>query len=217
MKKLLKKLALLPLFCGFILTSACSNDDENSNDNNNDIPTSWFDGTITATVVNGNDYNDLIYRVVARICCCFGETTSGSWSNGGFTLTLPATLDSRYLADWFENEENIVMSDRNARMNRELDLRAYNSDGEEVGDFMLSKEDGDKFVWVFFVYTDRDVTITGTTNDSEIQLIYNLSLKRGWNRVYITDLEIENGLRRDISSTPISGLRWHFYGGGSVD
>ena len=54
MKQTLKLLTLFISFCGLLLTASCNKEKDE------EIPTSWFDGTITAIVENGNDYDDLI-------------------------------------------------------------------------------------------------------------------------------------------------------------
>jgi len=41
MKKVLKKLALLPLFCGLLVTSSCNSDNDNE-DTNQLVGTTWF-------------------------------------------------------------------------------------------------------------------------------------------------------------------------------
>jgi len=215
MKKLLKKLALLPLFCGLVLTSACSNDDENGNDNNNDIPTSWFDGTITATVVNGNDYNDLINRVGAPAVILnfesgdvsedFVEIASATWSNGGFTITLPTTPDDKFFTPFIEGlPVNINVSDRNARTVMVgfdgIAFFAYDHTNEFVG--VLSYGSAETFV--VFMYADRDVTIVGMLGSA----MYNMSLRRGWNKVFATYTETE--VEVIVSTQAVSGLKWYF-------
>jgi len=213
MKKLLKKIALLPLFCGLILTSACSNDDENGNDNNNnDIPTSWFDGTITATVVNGNDYDDLIDEIVAWAWANYDYSDDGNeiiargnWANGGFTITLPATLGDRFLfpgGEEIEDDfETITVSDRNLRISLFEGIRF---DAEGIGGFRKYREDENSRREMIIVYADRDATVIGT----EGLYTFQISLKRGWNKVYVTER-----YRGELIQTtePISGLRWHFF------
>jgi len=207
MKKLLKKLALLPLFCGLVLTSACSNDDENGND----IPTSWFDGTITATVVNGNDYNDLIRRIVALCVENNEEIASGTWLNGGFSITLPATLPNDMLFSLYEEAgAGVIISNRDAKIIETVAFLAFDSEGHNVGVLIY----GDLEIMVAFTYADRDVTVTGGfTNDDfgfSFSVTHNVSLKRGWNKVFGTERTTETGIEVSTSTQPINGLRWHF-------
>jgi len=210
MKKLLKKLALLPLFCGFILTSACSNDDENGND----IPTSWFDGTITATVVNGNDYNDLISRVEAVTWANNSRETiaTGAWSSGGFTITLPATLESRFL--WsieseFEDMPHVTISDRNARIS-DTEIEAFDDQNNVVGVFMNIREDENLFVMTILAYADRDVSLIGTDEGDGYRQTWNLSLRRGWNKIYVVERETATGYIISYTTEAVNSLRWYF-------
>jgi len=205
MKKLLKKLALLPLFCGLVLTSACSNDDDNGNDNNNDIPTSWFDGTITATVVNGNDYNDLISSVV------YG-TATGIWSNGGFTITLPTIPLDQLTAITIPG---LIISDNNTRIYEATFIRGLDSEGNLVGELHHIKEEENSFAGANFIYVDRDVTITGLlfiddegyfVSEGDFPLRWNVSLKKGWNWMYFTTDETG----AEMSTRAVSGMRWYF-------
>jgi len=228
MKKLLKKLALLPLFCGLVLTSACSTDEENGNGNgSNDIPTSWFDGTFTATVVNGNAYNDLIDKIGVFISIDTNDNwinekiATGTWSNGGFTISLPTTLDSRFL--WLLGDiygTTFTFSDRNARITHFFDgtprIRAFDSDGNLLG-FLWNELEGENW-WVDMeiVYADRDVTIIGTyTYSCEYEgwtetETWSVSLRRGWNKIYIVDKSTETSWDILFTTEPISGLRWYF-------
>jgi len=209
MKKLLKKLALLPLFCGLVLTSACSNDDENGN--GNDIPTSWFDGTITATVVNGNDYNDLISRVgaVTRANNSLETIATSAWSSGGFTITLPETLESRFL--WsieseFEDMPHVIISDRNARISS-AEIEAFDDQNNVVGVFMNIREDENLFVMTILAYADRDVSQIGSDGYDQT---WNLSLRRGWNKIYVIERETATGGEVLFTTEAVNGLRWHF-------
>jgi len=205
MKKLLKKLALLPLLCGLVLTSACSNDDENGND----IPTSWFNGTITATVVNGNDYNDLIDRVGVFVEFDSNDNwinekiAIDTWSNSGFTITLPTTLDRRLLwqvGDGFG--DLVVVSDANAWMNDMFEIKALDNDNSVIGSFLNIRTNENSMVSAFIVYADRDFTIIGTDYGDT----WNISLKKGWNKVYVTETETS----WMASTQAVSGLRWYF-------
>jgi hypothetical protein len=76
---------------------------------------SAFDGVITAKVENGNALNSIIKEL--RVTNDKGNViASGVYANGGFTITLPKTLDAKYLSNiigvgdyWYEG-----VRDRNA-------------------------------------------------------------------------------------------------------
>ena len=108
MKKTLKLLTLSTLFCGLLLTASCNKNNDNE-ENGNEIPTSWFNGTITAVVENGNDYNSVIKRVFAMLLYeyldeeewlwaeVYAVIAFGNYVNSGFTITLPNSLNDKYL------------------------------------------------------------------------------------------------------------------------
>jgi len=226
MKKLLKKLALLPLFCGLLLTSACSDNDLYDDDGT--LTSGWFDGTFTAIVQGGSNYNDLIDSVIATKWWDTGDDwgneiiAQGNWSNGSFTMTLPETVDSRFLfraGDEFP--DFLTISDGNARISDGLGFRAIDANRCIVGSLWKAYTETENTLEGFFiVFADRDVTITGeytytdtwegvTYTDTDV---WNVSLRRGWNWVRESGKRIEeNHWQYEITTmSPPSGLRWHF-------
>jgi len=244
--KTLKQLALLPLFLGLVLTTACTEQYENGNgtdngyynggDNGNgDTP---FNRTITAVVENGNNYNNLISRVAITLWTDDDDSehtiATGTWSNGGFTITLPETLNTKFLTpvlEAFDQDQTIDISDISARWAVWNGFRAYNEQGRRVGrihnkmggcagwnDVMC----GDNTCWahafeMFFVYADRDVTTAGelTFNNEYGSSTFNINmqLRAGWNKLYQTIEREETNGRHDntaLSTEPISGLYWSF-------
>jgi len=215
--KTLKQLALLPLFFGLVLTTACSENYDNGNGTDNGYYNGDerppFNRTITAEVVNGNNYDDIISSVVAVVWpdSIYHIVATGTWSNGGFTITLPETINADFLIPapvaFALGQFNI--SDTSARF-QEIYIYAY--DDRLLGsivyacfDVFVSSEEAS--LQVYIAYVDRDVTITGGT----FREIYNLQLRAGWNWVYRTTKMVEEARIVSIFSTePISGLRWYF-------
>ena len=175
---------------------------------------------ITAVVENGNAYNGIISRVVFAKSYYTttgerrygGEIASTNYSNGGFTLTLPAVLDDKFLYT-FEEYGNIKVSDENAKISDfEGGARGYDSNNEMIHRIDLVGKNNDLFTFVFFVYADRDVTITGShERECGSSETLNVSLKRGWNRVYSTAKYTENVSKYEISTKSVSGLKWYFF------
>ena len=181
-----------------------------------DLETNTFDGTITADVVNGNDYNTIISKVeVVSGHAEIDPIAEGDYQDGGFTLTLPSTFDDQYLMDitelfFDENPENFVISDESARTLPLFDenFKAYNEDGELVGNFIYVNEDDDgALTYAAFFYVDRDVDITGTVDFDPDIYTFSMSLKEGWNIVYITQYD-ENTF--EITSKEVEGMKWIF-------
>ena len=228
MKKTLKQFALLPLFCGLLITVACS-----KNDDNNDEVEVTKPFTITAVVEDGNNYDEIISQVVAMVEIydpisfreIYDSIATGKWSNGGFTLTLP-TPPTQFLfgikiAIGFISEsghvDSLEISDTNARMLGlfgDGSFYAFGNYGyeEPIGDLFYDKSGENSFTIVDFFFVDRDVTITGSFSRFCCDecgynfFAYNMLLKKGWNRVYWT----ETDGRTEWSTQAVSGVKWRF-------
>jgi hypothetical protein len=166
--------------------------------------------TITAKVENGSDYNEEINLVKALIVTgerrnpqtgqyewAGHEVGSGSYSKGGFTLKLSASVEDQYL-EYLEDEfpDGLTISDPDVKI-AFVTIVAYDESGAEIGSFELYSEDYEGIL----LYADGNVSITGTSADEE-EMTYNLQLKKGWNTVYGNDDRI-------TTQTP-AGLKWYF-------
>ena len=194
--------ACFALFAAFIIFNGCDDkEDEPSGNTGN----SAFDGKITAKVENWNDYKSIVSKVSVDITK--EDIVFGTVTNDGFSLTLPKTINDGYLdnIDLYSSSE-VKISDMQAHFFEVWDfyIEGYNSDDEYVGRFKYMKENTNLTTSVSFFYVDRDVTITG----SDKWNIFNVSLKKGWNKVYTT--EDDNGGRTEISTKEVSGLKWYF-------
>ena len=187
---------------------------------------------ITATnVINGSTQ---IKTVKALAWWESGDYDYGSdaiaqapYQNNGFTLELPATVGSKYL-ETLEADEmleaGISISNKNVKVFFLYDLRGYNADDDEIGDFYLEEENENSEHYTSWMYVDGDVTIKGEYKvideeyDEEYIEKYDLTLKKGWNVVYDSEVEsYKNG--RDVYSYTISSKKpsgvnytWNFYG-----
>ena len=211
------------LFLALGLTTVVFNSCDKDDDNDGNA------SKITATnVINGSTN---IKTVKALIYWESGENdygkdaiTQAPYLNNGFTLELPATLGAKYLETLDADDlEGITVSDRNFKSGFLDDLRGYNENDEEIGDFYLEEENEDSEHDAVWLYVDRDVTIKGETKyideeyDEEYIEKYDLTLKKGWNIVYGSDTEsYENG--RDVYSYTMSSKKpsgvnytWNFY------
>jgi hypothetical protein len=63
------------------------------------------------------------------------------------------------------------------------------------------------------MYADRDVTLIGSMSEDEdanvVTITYDLSLKKGWNLVYVTWTETETEINVVGTTTPVEGLKWY--------
>ena len=174
--------------------------------------------TIVAEVENGNSYNNLISKVVA-----YGwveaedddiEIATGNYANGGFTMTLPTPLNSKFLENIMDSElgewgdGDFTYSDVNAKICiiHKAGFEGYSSSGTNVGYFFYGSY-YDPEVWVLYIYADRSVTISG----SDDYTILNVSLKQGWNIVYVSYDEDDICTVSSEMPTVFVGMKWKFY------
>jgi len=177
--------------------------------------------TITAAVENGNDYKiDAVKAFTGTdeiINFETGEIASSDYKNGGFTLSLPKTIENQYLELLFEEDEipdAIKISDVNTKFCYLL-IVAYQS-GTKAGEFEYKYLSADETVEIraFYMYIDRDCSIKGSyteIDEDETYRTYNVSLKKGWNIMYVYSRWTESGLRSEATSSVQSGLKWYFY------
>jgi len=212
-KSLMSRKNFLVALCGVLLAagavfSGCDKDDDDKQA-----------GTlvITAKVENGNDYNAVISTVEAR---CYedgkgrGEYevfASSSYANGGFTITLPATPNTKYLETLEDPPAGITVSDKTAKIMSVSMFMPLNSKGYRVGYLSYEKEDNNSWTWAEFWYADKDVTVSGShegVDEEDEEYSFSMSLKKGWNIVYVTETRTVE--KYEYTTTPVSGLKWYF-------
>jgi len=169
-----------------------------------------FNGTITATVENGDDYNAYFSKVWA--CIGADENSSGgldidevvaqgTYANGGFSISLPSTVSNELLTNvqvFFEDEMrvsgNIKYSDPDAEL-AGLSFLALNASNEWFGFFYSADSDAAKRTFCFIVYANADVDVTGGPN---------VSFKKGWNRLYYS------APKSLVTTKEPNGITWYF-------
>jgi hypothetical protein len=170
-----------------------------------------FDGVITVQVENGNTLNSIISEL--RVSYDFWVQTdvsfslTGAYSNGGFTVTLPKTLDAKYLSEFSYFSKN------NANHFVFTHIEGYDSNGSIVAKFKLRGEDlkqGDYGLYgtiytVNFWYVDRDTPV----DFSEKGYTLNINLKKGWNKIYAAS-DYESGNVSHTTVPPDCNVKWQF-------
>jgi hypothetical protein len=163
-------------------------------------------------VENGNSYNGEIdtVKVVIEIEIEDGVVVySAPYTNGGFTLNLPESVDNKYLEKIGEEMSGgFNVSNANVKGCAAI-LAAYKS-GSVVGSFYH----GTKIFPGALMYVDDALTVTGSQDEGEgMAITYNLSLKKGWNMVYprLTETLIE------ISAIASKDAKWYFKESSDVD
>ncbi|MDR1155405.1 MAG: hypothetical protein LBL04_11915 [Bacteroidales bacterium] len=212
-KKYFLNAACLCLCAGFAFT-ACNKDD--------DGPEASPIESITATVENGSSYD--LDQVKASIDYAGGsyEVVSGSYTNGGFTLTLPKTVDARYLKPLFDEEDlelfgsGIKVSDTNAKT-AFLYIAGYKSNVPKGSFWYIKELSASSEIEAEIVYVDRDVTVTGSGTFFGDKEVMNISLKKGWNMWYDTETTTGTTTERTSATSDPGGLKWIFYKYGGND
>ena len=206
---------LLALGLTTALFNSCGRDDDNNGDT--------IDNASKITATNVNNGSTQIKTVKAIVFWESGNNyeseaiAQAPYLNNGFTLELPATLQDKYLETIDTDDlEGIFVSDKNFKSCFLEDLRGYNGDDNVIGYFYLEEDNENWEHYTSWIYVDRNVTIKGEVVDDEEQGNFDLTLKKGWNIVYESYIEMENGIVMDsftISSKKPSGVyfTWNFY------
>jgi hypothetical protein len=182
--------------------------------------------TITAVNENGTDYGRKIETVKAE---AYSESddeyitlASAPYTNGGFTLKLPESLNDKFLYnfadDYLDDDyEGITLSNPNVK-GCEVDLTAYESD-DDIGSFYHRTENSEWNGELYYV--EADLSITGFHTDEYGTSKYstkfsNFYLKKGWNIMYFKHTEKRNSSgefeseEREFTTQVPEGAKWHF-------
>jgi len=192
----IKNIGLATLIFAATVVTSCKKDDA-------ELVSGAFDGKISmASVENPDEHFSHAQVVQVRVMEYFSPSTtyvSANYNGGGFTLTLPQTMND---GDLYSIEEDVIfpienVSDKKARI-AIVNIYAYDADNEMIGGFFESNDANN--VGVLYVYTDRDVTVRGKW--------HSVSMKRGWNKVYeefhLSGLDV-------VSTKPLEGLKWFYF------
>ena len=207
----MKRIGLNFIIVAFSISAAftsCKKDDDDSP----------FDRKITATVENGSDYNSKI-DVVKLVTLAYNPSTDdkdeivlaiGSYSNGGFMIKLPSKVDDKYLHEITQSGihswQNLSNS---AKILDAVWIQAYKNE-EYVGVFVYGNRDID--AGGHFLYTDRDLTMTGSGKQDEENAwteTFNYSYIKGWNWWYVISDNDEK--THTYTTLAPNSLKWYLY------
>jgi len=158
-------------------------------------------------------------RVIQSDCGGSGAITNGQLN---FTIGTPSSSELESI-NFFNDEDytNISISNSNAKCAvLSLTLEKLANEPAMVSVYIDKMwEDNDESLMAFYLYVDRDVTITGKGiknygNDGVYSLTttdINLSFKAGWNVVCQNYNVNNNELIRSMSIKNPSNLRWVLY------
>ncbi|MDR1416681.1 MAG: hypothetical protein LBJ57_04610 [Prevotellaceae bacterium] len=188
-KKNFLMMASVSLLAAAATLCAC---DKDENENGGDAsPISG--NTITITVEDGASYADQVDEVRLTGISDDDYIASSSYTNGSFTINLPASVDDKHLSSvslYF----GIAGISASAKMN-DAHLYAYKS-GKQVGRIYHGTQEWDGML----EYANEDVNITGSSNKST----YSCNLKKGWNMWYVKRMETS----REYATKAPSGAKW---------
>ena len=100
----------------------------------------------------------------------------------------------------------------------------YNSSGEKSGELTYGKiiktDSGYIGDVIYFFYFNQDVTISGSFTFPPSTENYQINAKKGWNRIYIHETNVNNNIlsifSTDLKNVP-SDLKWEFSGNNIED
>jgi hypothetical protein len=222
-------MAFVSLFTVVALCSCSKDDDENGDNGGNGV---IQNNTLTVSVENGASYSGKIDVVKATT---YSESdddeftlVSAPYTNGGFTLILPANLGAQYLENLDEDEipQGITVSNPKAKTGW-ADLDAYKGDNR-AGYFYHGIGDWEGEL----IYVDGDVTISGSYTETwtngggteyeetytETHRYNNCNLRKGWNIMYGKETEKgNNSYEYEVTTQVPAGAKWYFYDYSSPD
>ena len=196
---------------------------------------------VSGTLEFSERYNDEITKIQVDVLelenigvPVFKRVTlaSGEYSNGKFSLELPARIDDNYLKQNFSNENlepYIKVSDKRVKTGifdfRAIDFGETIKEGNGMGIYLSKdlplvyiKSDDISTTKGLFFYADRNCSITGTepVSSEHHTITYSMNLKRGWNIVYHTEKYMETADKQirieELSTETVSGLKWYVMG-----
>ncbi len=188
--------------------TSCDKESDNENENNNNNNNTQTADTLVisatgVTLPNGETVN----TVKALVSGTVSVIATGTYANGGFTLTLRTPTAAQVDTVKKSMASTITVTPADAKGTRVDEIRAYS--GETlVGSFHHYKRDGGVTTSVTFYYVDKATILNGSATDSDgITMNFsNLSLQKGWNKVYQT----VNGQTVGFTTTEPAGLAWGF-------
>ena len=213
-------IATLSLNKNYLMTSGFSDGNMNGFYSNPELElvSSSFDGVITGKIEHNYYTDPAIDKVVAYVQVKVSDNhyepqnfAEGTFRAGDFSISLPAAPQPKFLQEaemaysYFGSIENI--SDKNARLCKINHFAVSGSAGFNGMTFSYKNWEGNDMTTGIFVYTDRDISITGINRYQATSIL----LKKGWNIVYETNPHNYETEKRIVTTKAPDGLKWTFY------
>jgi hypothetical protein len=143
--------------------------------------------------------------------------SGGTVVNGKFTLNLPSRVADEYLipaSDDFPSTVSLSPSDIKVLYQEGFELVTGSDESDEsfLGWLSFEKETETEIDVISYIYSSKAGTVAGTATTGGGTEIYNLTLKQGWNPVYVhgEDTTKEYSLTTDATGMP-SDMQWEFF------
>ena len=202
------KTGCIALLAAGIAFSGCKKDDS--------IPTSAFDGKLTAKVENAGEYPTV--SKIKALDWYGAEIVSAAYSNGDFALTFPQSPETKFLKLTHEafTSGGVGLEDGSYGCSHDGEdfakcvivdtFEAYDDSNNWVADALYAKLGNPSSTYAIFIYADQNISeLWGHSKDNDIQV--SISLKKGWNTVYVT---YNSTTDKEVWSTKeVSGLKWY--------
>ena len=201
----MKKTSIFLIITLFFLAALATSCDNNK-DNNDTLDTALT--SLDIKIENGNDFNDLIDEV--RLVVSIGDVhtiATAKYLNGGFKADLPATMPDNLLRRLIDTgiDDGVTVSNPDAKCTSII-IYAYNADGRRIGKISCLKENTE----MTFLYADSDVTASGNLETGRTTTSINISLRKGWNKVYVTINELADEKYESVMTTTEPGsMKWY--------
>jgi hypothetical protein len=176
-----------------------------------------IDNTITAKVEAGSSLNGKIDTVEVVLGYKkdngnygYYAVANAPYSNGGFTLQLPEDVSDTYLEALNDMPDGLNVSNPNVKIGWTL-IRAYEK-GANVGRRFYLGTGITATDWRSqLIYSNGDVSMTGSFTDEGDISKYNVHLKKGWNIMYEKSTDKGNDAYEfEITTTAPSGAKWYY-------
>ena len=209
----MKKLITILLIMLFAFTSCKKDDNPVSSDSASNSSVTSISGTIPNYTLGagksiklsywGNGYSD--YPT-------YGSAVVDA--NGNFNITSLSNVPDDQLNDQSEIPSGVVSSDLSAKIHGGFALRIYTTSTTipthtvDKGIFHSTTRAGDYYV--NFIYSNKDFSIQGTHIESGEEYRWNVSLKKGWNKM-IELVKQASPLIMEYSNDEPDGGYWYLY------
>jgi hypothetical protein len=196
----------------FILS--CSKDDDPTS---SDILTSSDLTSISGTIPNYNLGVDKVIRLTywGNSSTEYPDFGSGTVdANGNFNIPSLNTVPANYLEDISDIPSGVTASDPSLNARGGCVLRVYTSSATipthtvDRGIFHSSNQVGDYYINI--IYADRDCTVQGTQTESYKKCIWNIKLKKGWNKFAEIVKQVDPLIMEYTNEEPAGGY-WYLY------